>query len=93
MEMNTKVHGNIQEFIEELEKGFPEFLGNVKPGDLKAEYLLPTIVSNLLQNKKATVKVLDTNDYWYGITYKEDKEAVVNFFNKLSADNVYPKLV
>ncbi|MBQ3061737.1 MAG: nucleotidyltransferase [Lachnospiraceae bacterium] len=91
--VSMNMWGFTPEFIEELEKGFPEFLGNVKPGDLKAEYLLPTIVSNLLQNKKATVKVLDTNDYWYGITYKEDKEAVVNFFNKLSADNVYPKLV
>ena len=80
-------------FIDELEKGFPEFLSNIKPGDVKAEYLLPTIVSNLLAEGRATVKVLDTNDYWYGITYKEDKEAVVKFFNELAAKNVYPSLV
>lgn len=97
LDMNTYVSMNMwgftPEFIDELEKSFPEFLSNVKPGDLKAEYLLPTIVSNLLRDKKATVKVLDTNDYWYGITYKEDKEAVVNFFSKLADEKVYPSLV
>lgn len=91
--VSMNMWGFTPEFIDELEKGFPEFLSNIKPGDLKAEYLLPTIVSNLLSEGKATVKVLDTNDYWYGITYKEDKEAVVNFFNKLAAENVYPSLI
>ncbi len=91
--VSMNMWGFTPEFIDELEKGFPEFLRGVKEGDLKAEYLLPTIVSNLLSEGKATVKVLDTNDYWYGITYKEDKEAVSAFFKKLGEDKVYPNLM
>ncbi|MBS6956390.1 MAG: nucleotidyltransferase [Enterocloster asparagiformis] len=76
-------------FLEELEKGFPEFLDNLKEGDLKAEYLLPRIIDRLVQSGKARVRVLNTPDKWFGVTYKEDKEAVVAAIRKLIEDGVY----
>lgn len=76
-------------FLEELERGFPEFLDNLKEGDLKAEYLLPRIIDQLVQSGKARVRVLNTPDKWFGVTYKEDKEAVVAAIRKLIEDGVY----
>ena len=76
-------------FLDELEKGFPEFLDNVKPGDIKAEYLLPSIIDGLVQGGKARVKVLETPDKWFGVTYKEDKQAVVDAIRGLIDAGVY----
>lgn len=76
-------------FLEELEKGFPEFLDQIREGDLKAEYLLPSIIGSLVQKGRARVRVLETRDKWFGVTYKEDKEAVVAAIRKLIADGVY----
>ena len=78
-------------FLDELERGFPEFLANVKEGDLKAEYLLPTIVDQCIRGDKAKVRLLETQDKWFGVTYKEDKPAVVAAIKKLVADGVYPE--
>jgi len=78
-------------FLDELERGFPEFLANVKEGDLKAEYLLPTIVDQCIRSDKAKVRLLETQDKWFGVTYKEDKPAVVAAIRKLIEDGVYPE--
>ena len=78
-------------FLDELERGFPEFLANVKEGDLKAEYLLPTIVDQCIRSNKAKVRLLETQDKWFGVTYKEDKPAVVAAIQKLIVDGVYPE--
>lgn len=73
-----------------LEQGFKEFFENdVKDNPLKAEYLLPTHIGGLLRDGKYTVKVLETRDNWFGVTYKEDKESVVQSFKKLIEDGVY----
>ena len=76
-------------FIQELEKGFPVFLDNLKEGDIKSEYLLPKIIDNLVQNKKARVTVLDTPDKWFGVTYREDKQAVADAIRGLIQSGVY----
>ena len=78
-------------FLDELERGFPEFLANVKEGDLKAEYLLPTIVDQCIRSNKAKVRLLETQDKWFGVTYKEDKPAVVAAIRKLIEEGVYPE--
>ena len=78
-------------FLDELERGFPDFLANVKEGDLKAEYLLPTIVDQCIRKGKAKVRLLETQDKWFGVTYREDKPAVVEAIRKLIADGVYPE--
>ena len=67
-----------------LEDGFKEFFANMGNKDiLKAEYLLPIYIDELLQAGKVSVKVLDTNDKWFGVTYKEDKDYVVKSFAKV----------
>lgn len=76
-------------FLDELEKDFPRFLDNIREGDLKAEYLLPTIIGNLVKAGRARVRVLETRDKWFGVTYREDKEAVVAAIRRLIADGVY----
>lgn len=76
-------------FVHELEKGFPVFLDNLKEDDIKSEYLLPKIIDNLVQNKKARVTVLDTPDKWFGVTYREDKQAVADAIRGLIQSGVY----
>lgn len=82
--------GCVPEYLNILKKGFKEFFEiDVPANPLKAEYLLPIHIGGLLRNGKCTVKVLETKDKWFGVTYKEDKEFVVNSFKKLIADGVY----
>lgn len=77
-------------YLEVLERGFQAFFENeVRNNPLKAEYLLPTHIGGLLREGKCSVKVLETTDKWFGVTYKEDKEAVVQSFRKLIEDGVY----
>lgn len=80
------------EFLTVLEQEFKTFFQeDVPENPLKAEYLLPTLIGGLLREQKCTVKVLKTNDTWFGVTYKEDKADVVESFKKLIADGVYPE--
>lgn len=75
--------------LEELEIGFKDFLteyGN----ELKSEYLLPEVIGDLINEKRADVKVLSTNDKWFGVTYREDKEYVVESFKELVEKGEYP---
>ena len=76
-------------FMDILEKGFVEFFENIDGNELKAEYLLPIYIGQLLQEKKVSVKVLKTDDKWFGVTYKEDKPVVVESFRKLIETGVY----
>ena len=81
------------EFLDFLAEDFKDFLANVEEGDLKSEYLLPNIVDKLLKEERANVKVLETQDRWFGVTYKEDKETVQDAFRELIADGVYAKML
>jgi len=72
-----------------LDEQFKEFL-NAKAQDLKAEFFIPTVVNNLIVSGKATVKVMKSEDSWFGITYKEDKSMVVNSINDLVKKGAYP---
>ena len=77
------------EFLNILEKGFQEFLEKTDAKDLKAEYLLPTIIGGLLADGQAEVTVLQSRDKWFGVTYKEDKESVVNAIKELIESGIY----
>lgn len=89
--VSMNMWGLPESFLEELEKSFPDFLSNIKEGDLKVEYLLPKIIDDCIKSGKATVKVLRTNDKWFGVTYKEDKELVVSSIQNLIKSGVYPE--
>lgn len=56
-----------------------------------AEYLLPIYIDELLHADKVSVKVLPTHDKWFGVTYAEDKQTVIDSFARLVADGVYKK--
>ena len=89
--VSMNMWGLTPEFMEILEKGFIEFLGGIKEGDIKKEYLLPNIVGDLLKEGNVDVKVLETHDKWIGITYKEDTELAQDGFKKMTEDGVYPE--
>lgn len=78
--------------IKEMEKGFPAFLDSaLKENPLTSEYLLPVTVDLLIRGGKAKIKVLRSPDRWYGVTYKEDRESVVNALQSLKDKGLYPQ--
>ena len=90
-EVSMNMWGLSPKFFEVLDKGFDEFLEKLDPENLKGEYLLPTIIGDLLKEGKMKVEVRKSHDEWFGVTYKEDKPDVVAAIQKLIADGVYPE--
>ena len=91
--VSMNMWGMSPDFIDLLDEGFRRFLTDLCPGDLKAEYLLPNIIENLLAEGRADVEVLHTDDKWFGMTYHEDIEAVQKAFKKLVKDGIYPESI
>ena len=89
--VSMNMWGLTPKFMDVLENGFVEFLNEIKPGDIKKEYLLPEMVDRLIKAGKAKVDVLETKDTWFGVTYQEDKASVTAAFEKLVKDGVYPE--
>ena len=88
--VSMNMWGLTPEFVQILDDGFKEFFETMGDKDvLKAEYLLPIYIDELLQAGKVSVKVLDSHDRWFGVTYKEDKDYVVESFGKLIDAGVY----
>ena len=83
--------GITPDFIDYLDKGFVEFLSALPKDDIKTEYLLPIIIDGMLGDGEVSVKVLDTDDKWFGVTYQEDKDSVKSALQKLVEDGVYPE--
>ena len=86
IDINSNVSMNMwgltPEFINTLEQGFIKFLEK-EVNNIKSEYLLPIFMGELLKENRIKVKVLETKDKWFGVTYKEDKEFVKNSFKEL----------
>lgn len=77
-------------FVGQLKKGFQEFFaGDANRDPLGAEYLLPIYINELLHSGTVRVRVIDTDDKWFGVTYKADKESVISEFRKLIDSGVY----
>ena len=76
-------------FLDFLEVEFNAFLEE-NSNELKTEFFLPFVVDNLIQNKQADVKVIGTDALWMGVTYKEDKDIVVNKVKELMNASLYP---
>lgn len=89
--VSMNMWGFTKEFIPMLEDGFRKFLMRLrKAGDpLKDEYLIPVFVEDLLRQKKISVKVLSSDDQWYGITYKEDIVSVKDAFAEMRKKGLY----
>lgn len=88
--VSMNMWGLTPDFLDVLEEGFKEFFEKEVPGNpLKAEYLIPIFIGELLEQGKMSVKVLKTNDTWYGMTYHEDVAAVKDSFKKMLENGVY----
>ena len=86
--------GFTKSMMNELEKKFPRFFEtSVVENPLKGEYFLPGVVSELLAENKATVKVLTSQDKWYGVTYKEDKQGVASALRSMKDKGLYPEIL
>ena len=83
--------GFTPDFIDELATGFEDFLGSLSDNALKAEYLLPTIVDQLLKEKRVDLAVLPSMDHWFGVTFKEDVPCVREAFQDLVSRGIYPE--
>lgn len=81
-------------FLKAIKDGFAEFLEQgLKQNPLKCEYFLPSVVSKLLEEGRAVVSVLTSKDKWYGVTYKEDKQTVVDAIQKMKEEGIYTETV
>ena len=90
--VSMNLWGFTPSYIKECAARFPAFLDKgIAVNPEKCEFFLPTVVSELIKEGKADVKVLDNSDKWYGVTYKEDKETVTAAFKELIANGVYPE--
>ena len=90
--VSMNLWGFTPSYLDECKRRFPAFLDkNLSQNPEKCEFLLPTVVSELIGEGRADVKVIENVDKWYGVTYKEDKAAVVEAFRALKANGVYPK--
>ncbi len=94
IDLNSVVSMNMWGFkpqiFKTLENGFVDFLSKIPENELKKEYLLPTVVGEMINTHEAEVFVLKTSDKWFGVTYKEDKEVVVNSIRALIEKGDYP---
>ena len=89
--VSMNLWGFTESFLKEAEARFPAFLDKaLAENPLKGEYFLPSVVTQLLEEKKARVKVLRSTDKWYGVTYREDKPVVVNAIAEMTASGLYP---
>ena len=90
--VSMNMWGFTRSILKELKAGFPLFLEKgLKENPLKCEYFLPDVVGKLLEEGKAEVAVLKSLDRWYGVTYKEDKQVVMDAIQQLKNKGIYPE--
>ena len=89
--VSMNMWGFTRSFLDEALARFPAFLDKtLAENPLKGEYFLPSVVSQLIGEGKARVKVLRSEDKWYGVTYREDKPAVMAAIAEKTAAGLYP---
>lgn len=90
--VSMNLWGFTTEFIGECKSRFVSFLKeNIEANPEKCEFYLPAVVSQLVGEGRADVRVIESEDQWYGVTYKEDKPDVVAAFKRLIEEGKYPK--
>jgi len=78
------------DMIDYLDKRFKKFFDDNQDNLDKCEYLIPDVVFERIENDNLKVRVVDTTSVWKGVTYKEDKEELVNYINNLIEKGEYP---
>ena len=78
--------------MDALAEGFPAFLTkSIAENPLKGEYFLPSVVESQIDDEGATVRVLTSTDRWFGVTYKEDRQTVVDSLQSMKDKGLYPE--
>ena len=89
--VSMNMWGFTPSILREMKARFPAFLDKaLAENPAKGEFLLPTNVEALLRQDKATVRVLESKDKWYGVTYAADKPLVVSALRAKTAEGLYP---
>lgn len=89
--VSMNLWGFTKSFLTQAAARFPAFLdGALAENPLKAEYFLPSVVNQLMEERLARVKVLRSGDKWFGVTYQEDKPVVVRAIAEKTAAGLYP---
>ena len=86
--VSMNMWGFMPDIFDKLEERFKVFLAN-NDNPLKGEYFIPLFVDYMIKEENQKIKVLDSNDKWYGVTYKEDKDSVVEAFKRFDEAGMY----
>jgi len=86
--VSMNMWGLMPSVFESVKEDFVKFLGNLS-NPLKEEFYIPFVVDNMIKHKGEKVRVLETDEKWYGVTYKEDKDTVVDAMKKFVEDGYY----
>ena len=90
--VSMNMWGFQKSMLQELKNRFPKFLEReLDRNPLKCEFFLPSVVGELLEEEKVVVDVLMSTDRWYGVTYQEDKQTVVNAIRTMKEQGIYPQ--
>ena len=89
-DVSMNIWGFTPSYFDFLEKAFVKFIEE-NSGDPKAEFYIPTVVNDLIANDEIKLKVLESGDKWFGVTYKEDKDEAVKNIAELIKQGVYPE--
>ena len=90
--VSMNMWGFSNSILDELQARFPVFLKKGLASDpLTCEYFLPSVIEELLEERKATVQVCKSPDQWYGVTYREDKPVVVEAVRRMKQEGLYPE--
>ncbi|MCI8807522.1 MAG: NTP transferase domain-containing protein [Oscillospiraceae bacterium] len=90
--VSMNMWGFTRSFLDEAQARFPAFLDKaLAEAPLKAEYFLPTVVDQLIREGRAEVRVLPSEDKWYGVTYREDKPSVTAAIAAMTESGLYPE--
>lgn len=89
--VSMNLFGFSKDFTSHLNDAFEKFLNDNKSNLNCAEFFLPSVVSDLIESKTAQTKIISTTSKWHGITYKQDKDKVVDFIENLKQQGIYPE--
>ena len=87
--VSMNMWGFTPEIFNILKENFEVFLENLSPEDIKSEYLLPDVIGKLVHDKKAQVEMVKTSEKWFGVTYKEDIDYVMDSIRSLIKQGIY----
>ena len=87
--VSMNMWGFTPDYFDYSEKALVKFLTE-HGKELKSEFYIPTVVNDLINSGEATLKVIDTPDRWFGVTFAADRDATVAKFADLAKEGVYP---